>query len=63
MKPSFLLFVVVVILGFVGGYFVHEASDEKIRFERDQCIEYTQKYPYQELPKIISGDEYNGRPD
>jgi len=39
MKPSFILFVVVVILGFFGGFYYHEALNEKITYERNQCYD------------------------
>lgn len=44
MKSSFLFFCVVVILGFIAGYYYHEASDEKIRYEREQCYQFIEKY-------------------
>jgi len=37
MKPSFILFVVVVILGFVAGFYYHEGLNEKVQYERDTC--------------------------
>jgi len=39
MKPTFILFVVVIILGFVAGFYYHEALNEKVQYERDSCYD------------------------
>ena len=39
MKPSFIFFIVVMILGFMLGFYYHEALDIKVTFERDQCYD------------------------
>ncbi len=38
MNRYFILFVLAVVLGAIGGYYYHEAQDEKIRYERDACF-------------------------
>ena len=39
MKPSFIFFIVVLVLGFALGFQYHEALDIKVTFERDQCYD------------------------
>ena len=43
MKPSLIFFVVVLILGALGGYYYHEALNEKVQYERDSCYEYVKE--------------------
>jgi len=59
MKLNFAFFIIVIILSFIAGFYYHEASDERIRFERDQCKEHlTHQNIYTNDPLIIEGIYY-----
>lgn len=42
MKPSFIFFIVVLVLGFIAGFYYHEALNEKVQYERDSCYSFVQ---------------------
>ena len=43
MKKGFVFFLIVVVLTFVGGFYYHEALDQKIIYERESCYNYVQE--------------------
>lgn len=40
MKPSPIFFCIVVVLGFMAGFYFHEGLNEKVQYERDTCYEH-----------------------